>query len=39
MELRKFLVSPDGEIVNRFRPVTDPESDEVVAAIEAVLPG
>jgi glutathione peroxidase len=35
----KFLVSPDGEIVARFRPMTDPESDEVVGAIEAQLPG
>jgi len=34
----KFLISPDGEIVQRFRPMTDPESDEVVEAIEAVLP-
>jgi glutathione peroxidase len=35
----KFLVSPTGEIVRRFRPMTDPESPEVVTAIEAVLPG
>jgi glutathione peroxidase len=35
----KFLVAPDGEIVQRFRPMTDPESDEVVAAIEAALAG
>jgi glutathione peroxidase len=34
----KFLVSPAGEIVERFRPRTEPESDEVVTAIEAVLP-
>jgi glutathione peroxidase len=34
----KFLLSPDGEVVARFRPVTDPEADEVVAAIEGVLP-
>jgi glutathione peroxidase len=34
----KFLVSPEGVIVNRFRPMTDPEADEVVGAIEAVLP-
>jgi glutathione peroxidase len=33
----KFLVSPKGEIVARFRPLTDPESDDVVGAIEAVL--
>ncbi len=35
----KFLVTPDGEIAARFRPQTEPESDEVVAAIEAALPG
>lgn len=34
----KFLVSTDGEIVGRFRPMVDPESDEVVGAIEAALP-
>jgi len=34
----KFLIAPDGEVVHRFRPRTDPESDEVVGAIEAVLP-
>jgi len=33
----KFLVSPAGEVRARFRPDIDPESDEVVAAIEAVL--
>jgi glutathione peroxidase len=34
----KFLVSPEGEVVHRFRPRTTPESDEVVEAITAVLP-
>jgi glutathione peroxidase len=34
----KFLVSPDGDIVARFRPMTTPEDDEVIAAIEAILP-
>jgi len=34
----KFLVSPQGEIVRRFRPMTDPEADEVTSAIESVLP-
>lgn len=34
----KFLVAPDGEIVRRFRPMTEPEAEEVVSAIEAVLP-
>jgi glutathione peroxidase len=35
----KFLVSPQGEVVGRFRPRTEPESDEVVAAVEASLQG
>jgi glutathione peroxidase len=34
----KFLVSPTGAVVARFRPQVDPESDEVVAAIERFLP-
>ena len=34
----KFLVDPSGEIVARFRPLVEPESDEVVNAVEAVLP-
>ncbi|MFF8845403.1 glutathione peroxidase [Streptomyces sp. NPDC015127] len=33
----KFLISPQGE-VTRFRPRTEPESAEVVAAIEGLLP-
>jgi glutathione peroxidase len=33
----KFLISPDGEVVARFRPTVDPESDEIVGAIEQVL--
>jgi glutathione peroxidase len=35
----KFLVSPEGEIVRRFRPMVDPEAPEVTDAIEANLPG
>ena len=35
----KFLVSPDGAILQRFRPMVDPEAPEVVDAIEANLPG
>ena len=35
----KFLVSPAGEIVRRFRPMVDPEAPEVTDAIEANLPG
>jgi glutathione peroxidase len=33
----KFLVAPDGTVVGRFRPRTDPEDPELVAAIEKVL--
>ncbi|MYZ39087.1 MULTISPECIES: glutathione peroxidase [unclassified Streptomyces] len=35
----KFLLSPKGEVVARIRPRTEPEAPEVVAAIEAQLPG
>jgi glutathione peroxidase len=34
----KFLLRPDGTVAARFRPRTTPDSDEVVAAIEANLP-
>ena len=34
----KFLISPTGEIVARFRPLTEPEGTDVTSAIEAVLP-
>jgi glutathione peroxidase len=34
----KFLVSPGGEVVARFRPATEPEADELVAALERLLP-
>jgi glutathione peroxidase len=34
----KFLVSPAGEIVARFRPSVEPEDDRVIATIESVLP-
>ena len=34
----KFLLAPGGKVVNRFRPRTEPDAPEVVAAIEAVLP-
>ncbi len=34
----KFLVSPAGEVVARFRPQTTPDDPSVVAAIEANLP-
>lgn len=36
----KFVIAPPGgRVVNRFRPQTEPNAPEVVAAIEAVLPG
>ena len=34
----KFLVGPQGDVVARFRPRTEPEDDTVVTAIEAALP-
>src|SRR3954465_8154848 len=34
----KFLVAPDGAVVKRFRPRTEPDAPEVISAIEAVLP-
>jgi glutathione peroxidase len=35
----KFLVSPQGEVVGRFRPQVTPDDPTLVAAIEAQLPG
>jgi glutathione peroxidase len=35
----KFLVSPEGAVLRRFRPRTVPEAPEVVSAIEEHLPG
>lgn len=34
----KFLIAPDGTVVNRFRPRTVPDAPEVIGAIEAQLP-
>ncbi|ATE57131.1 glutathione peroxidase [Actinosynnema pretiosum] len=34
----KFLLSPDGEVLARFRPRTEPEDEAVVRAVEAALP-
>ena len=34
----KFLVAPGGEIVARFNPTVQPEADELLAAVEKVLP-
>ena len=33
-----FLVAPDGDVVARFRPMTEPGAPEVVEAVEANLP-
>ena len=35
----KFLVSPGGEVVGRFRPQVEPEDPALVSAIEGILPG
>ena len=35
----KFLVAPDGTVIGRFQPMTDPEDPALVDAIEASLPG
>ncbi len=35
----KWLLSPDGEVVGRFRPRTEPGDAALRAAVEAVLPG
>ena len=34
----KFLVSPDGEVVARFRPQVEPEDPTLVEAVEQQLP-
>ena len=34
----KFLVSPEGDVIGRFRPRTTPDDATVVKAIEAALP-
>ena len=34
----KFLVSPEGEVVARFRPLVTPDDEELTSAIEAQLP-
>ena len=34
----KFLVAPDGRIVARFKPDTDPLAKDVTAQLEAILP-
>jgi glutathione peroxidase len=34
----KFVVAPDGSVVSRFRPRTQPDAPEVISVIEAQLP-
>jgi glutathione peroxidase len=34
----KFLVSPQGDVLGRFRPTVEPESEQLTSAIEAALP-
>jgi glutathione peroxidase len=34
----KWLVSPDGQVVRRFRPQWEPDDPSLVAAVESVLP-
>ena len=34
----KFLIAPGGEVVARFNPTVEPESDEVITTIEKALP-
>lgn len=35
----KFLISGDGSVVKRFRPLVEPEAPELIAALEAQLGG
>jgi glutathione peroxidase len=35
----KWLLSPEGEVVGRFRPLVDPTDPALRDAVEAVLPG
>ncbi len=35
----KFLLSRDGDVVARFSPLVEPESDDIVASIEKALAG
>lgn len=33
----KFLVGRDGRVVRRFRPKTEPEAPEIIAAVEQLI--
>ena len=35
----KFLIGPDGAVLARFSPQTDPEDPRLIEAIEGILPG
>jgi glutathione peroxidase len=35
----KFLVSPDGQVLRRFRPMVEPDAPELREAVEAALAG
>jgi glutathione peroxidase len=35
----KFLVSPDGQVLRRFRPMVEPDAPELREAVEAALTG
>lgn len=35
----KFLIGRDGEVIERFSPMVEPEKDEIVGAIEKALAG
>jgi glutathione peroxidase len=34
----KFLVSPEGDVVARFRPLVNPDDPDLVSAVEGALP-
>ena len=34
----KFLISPSGDVVGRFRPTVTPDAEQLVGALESVLP-
>ena len=35
----KFLLSSDGRVVARFRPIVEPDDDRIIAALETLLSG